>query len=131
MADTVGRRFKVILVDEFQDTDAHQWTIFSSLFGQNIDGKRPYLFLIGDPKQAIYGFRGADIRVYGVAKSEADRVYTLDTNFRTDAALIHGLNGVFGRFKDTLDYFSMQLLSKCNAKRRCSALMPHALRHLP
>ena len=81
MVDTVGRRFKVILVDEFQDTDAHQWTIFSSLFGQNADGKRPYLFLIGDPKQAIYGFRGADIRVYGVAKSAADRVYTLTLIF--------------------------------------------------
>ena len=53
----VRRRYKAALVDEFQDTDTVQYTIFSRLFG------RPpaVLFMIGDPKQSIYGFRGADI----------------------------------------------------------------------
>src|SRR5690606_19761123 len=62
------RRYSGALVDEFQDTDLLQWNIFSTLFG---DRAAP-LFLIGDPKQSIYGFRGADLHVYLAAAARAD-----------------------------------------------------------
>ena len=60
--ESLRGRFKVALIDEFQDTDAVQWDILSTLFDQPGSGTR--LVLVGDPKQAIYGFRGADIHTY-------------------------------------------------------------------
>ncbi|MEE2787710.1 MAG: UvrD-helicase domain-containing protein [Myxococcota bacterium] len=107
MADALSGRFRAVLVDEFQDTDARQWAVFFELFGRGGSTIQPYLFLIGDPKQAIYGFRGADIRVYGAAKQKADVVYNLDQNFRTDAALLHALNGLFGRHRGAADFFAL------------------------
>src|SRR5690606_11339895 len=63
LAGAIGASFDAALIDEFQDTDADQWTIFRAAFG----GARHHLFLIGDPKQAIYGFRGANVHVYALA----------------------------------------------------------------
>ncbi|RBG82397.1 UvrD-helicase domain-containing protein, partial [Xanthomonas oryzae] len=61
-------QYAIALVDEFQDTDDRQWSIFSNVFGEgplaHAAGLEPALFLIGDPKQAIYGFRGGDVRTY-------------------------------------------------------------------
>lgn len=84
-------RYRVVLVDEFQDTDPVQWTILREAF----HGVRT-LVLIGDPKQAIYGFRGADVHAYLQAKESARSVHTLPTNWRSDAALLDGLAAVFG-----------------------------------
>ena len=79
------------LIDEFQDTDPIQWRLFEALF----DGDAP-LTLIGDPKQAIYRFRGGDIRTYRVAVSAANRQrFSLDTNRRSDPALLTVLNRLF------------------------------------
>ncbi len=86
-------RFRAALVDEFQDTDATQDAIFHRLFAR--EGR--WLMLIGDPKQAIYGFRGADIYTYLTARSTATRCYTLDTNHRSDAPLIAAVNTLFAR----------------------------------
>lgn len=83
-------RYKVVLVDEFQDTDPVQWSILRSAF----HGHRT-LVLIGDPKQAIYGFRGADVHAYLEAKGSAGTVATLPTNWRSDAPLLDGLDAVF------------------------------------
>src|SRR5690606_24306912 len=55
-------QYRVALVDEFQDTDPRQWRIFERVFGA--DSGDPALFVIGDPKQAIYGFRGGDVETY-------------------------------------------------------------------
>ncbi len=85
-------RFKVALIDEFQDTDNQQWQIFSTFFGQN----KHYLYLIGDPKQAIYKFRGADIYSYFSAKNSADYQLTLHRNYRSHPALIQEVNSIFG-----------------------------------
>ncbi|MGH8970810.1 MAG: UvrD-helicase domain-containing protein, partial [Actinomycetes bacterium] len=84
-------RYRVVLVDEFQDTDPVQWTILREAF----HGHRT-LVLIGDPKQAIYGFRGADVHAYLDARSAASVVRTLPTNHRSDALLLDGMAGVFG-----------------------------------
>jgi exodeoxyribonuclease V beta subunit len=82
--------YRVVLVDEFQDTDPVQWSILRTAF----HGHRT-LVLIGDPKQAIYGFRGADVHAYLEAKGSASIVRTLPTNWRSDALLLGGLDAVF------------------------------------
>ncbi len=83
-------RFEVVLVDEFQDTDPVQWDVLRLAF----HGHRP-LVLIGDPKQAIYAFRGADVHAYLAAATAADQRRTLDRNFRSDPAVLRGLERVF------------------------------------
>ena len=82
-------RYRIVLVDEFQDTDPVQWSILRAPF----HGHRT-LVLIGDPKQAIYGFRGADVHAYLAARQVADTVRTLPTSFRSDAGLGAGLDAV-------------------------------------
>ena len=83
-------RFRVALVDEFQDTDPVQWEILRRAF----HGHRT-LVLIGDPKQAIYAFRGADVMTYLQAAAAADTTATLSTNWRSDQSLIDALDVVF------------------------------------
>ncbi len=85
----IRARFQVALIDEFQDTDARQWDIFSKLFAEQT------LFLIGDPKQAIYSFRGADVFTYLKAQRHADRRYGLTTNWRSRAPLLAAINALF------------------------------------
>jgi len=84
----VGARYRMALIDEFQDTDSAQWSIFSRLFGTG----EHYLYLIGDPKQAIYRFRGADICSYFLARQQADRCLTLQHNFRAHPGLMTAVN---------------------------------------
>ncbi|MBP2368943.1 UvrD-helicase domain-containing protein [Pseudonocardia parietis] len=85
-------RFSVVLVDEFQDTDPLQWEILSLAFHE---APATTLVLIGDPKQAIYAFRGADVHSYLRAAGAATRRRTLDTNRRSDSALLEALDRVF------------------------------------
>jgi len=87
----VGNKYRVALIDEFQDTDAEQWSIFSTLF---LDSDH-YLYLIGDPKQSIYRFRGADIHAYLRAKSECSYHYTLTTNWRSTPLMVEAVNTIF------------------------------------
>ena len=79
-------RYRVVLVDEFQDTDPVQWTILQEAFTGTEAGTR--LVLIGDPKQAIYAFRGADVHAYLDAAEQADDSYTLAENWRSDQPLL-------------------------------------------
>ncbi len=87
------QRFEVALIDEFQDTDDSQWFIFSSLFA----APSQYLYLIGDPKQAIYKFRGADIYSYLGAQKQAEHQFTLGKNWRSHPKLIDAVNKLFQR----------------------------------
>ncbi len=84
-------RYRVVLVDEFQDTDPLQWEIMRTAFG-HAGGT---LVLIGDPKQAIYAFRGADVYAYLEAVGAAGTRRTLDTNWRSDQGLIDGYDALF------------------------------------
>ncbi|MBW2017549.1 MAG: exodeoxyribonuclease V subunit beta [Deltaproteobacteria bacterium] len=88
-------KFKTALIDEFQDTDPVQYDIFKKIFSFPGNG----LFLIGDPKQAIYGFRGADIFTYMKASQEAASRYTLERNWRSDPKLVKAVNTLFGSSK--------------------------------
>ena len=85
-------RYRVILVDEFQDTDPTQWRIVRRAFG---DGSTT-LVLIADPKQAIYAFRGADVYAYLDAKETAGTHETLDVNWRSDQPLLDAYDALFG-----------------------------------
>lgn len=91
LATAIRGRYDVALIDEFQDTDSYQFPIFSIAFAE-----RP-LFLIGDPKQAIYAFRGADIFAYRNAAQAADRVFTLAQNWRSTPRMVGAVNALFGR----------------------------------
>ena len=93
LAEQIRSQFKAALIDEFQDTDPIQYEIFNTIFG----GADAMLFLIGDPKQAIYAFRGADVFAYMNAKTHADSAYTLLENWRSDPALISAVNAIFSR----------------------------------
>jgi exodeoxyribonuclease V beta subunit len=103
LVDALRKAYRVALIDEFQDTDAVQWAIFGGLFG---DTPAHRLLLIGDPKQAIYGFRGADVAVYARAAAQVapDRRFTLDTNRRSDAPLVASLNQLLGQAPDVLEH---------------------------
>ncbi|WP_025324372.1 exodeoxyribonuclease V subunit beta [Deferrisoma camini] len=83
-------RYAAALIDEFQDTDPLQYEIFSRVFGGGT------LYLIGDPKQAIYGFRGADVFAYLRAAREAENVHTLPYNWRSEPDLVRAVGRVFG-----------------------------------
>ena len=91
-ADRMRRRWSVVLVDEFQDTDPVQWEIFHTVFGSGAGS----LILVGDPKQAIYAFRGGDVQTYLKAASVADRTYSLPKNYRSDPALVSALSRFMG-----------------------------------
>ncbi|TRW81827.1 exodeoxyribonuclease V subunit beta [Mycolicibacterium sp. 018/SC-01/001] len=83
------RRWSIVMVDEFQDTDPVQWQVIDRAFSGHST-----VILIGDPKQAIYAFRGGDIVTYLHAASSADRQRTLGTNYRSDGPLVASLQAV-------------------------------------
>jgi exodeoxyribonuclease V beta subunit len=98
--DALRRRivtqYPVALVDEFQDTSPDQYRIFNLLYRVADNDPAFGLFLIGDPKQSIYGFRGADIHSYLSARRATEgRHYKLGTNFRSTAAIVEAVNRLF------------------------------------
>ncbi len=96
LAARIRQQFPVALIDEFQDTSPDQYMIFDALYAIAENRSDTGVFLIGDPKQAIYGFRGADIRSYLTARSATEgRHYVLDTNFRSVEAVVDAVNHVF------------------------------------
>lgn len=94
LAQAIRQRFPVALIDEFQDTDPVQYRIFRELY---INQPAHLLLLIGDPKQAIYAFRGADIFTYIQARNEISAHYTLDTNWRSSPSMVNAINHMFSR----------------------------------
>jgi len=90
LQQAVRGRYQVALIDEFQDTDPIQWEVFRTLFPDR-------LCLIGDPKQAIYSFRGADVFTYRQAEGSVGQRRDLDTNFRTDRPLVDAVVQLFDR----------------------------------
>lgn len=93
LAARIRQQFQAALIDEFQDTDPIQYDCFSSIFG---DSEQP-VFFVGDPKQAIYSFRGADIFTYLNAKKASENEFSLDTNWRSHKHLVDAVNILFER----------------------------------
>ena len=97
LAARIRRDFPVALIDEFQDTDPVQYRIFDAVYRVAADDPACALVLIGDPKQAIYSFRGADIHTYLVARRAcAGRLHSLATNYRASRAMVAAVNRCFG-----------------------------------
>jgi exodeoxyribonuclease V beta subunit len=92
LTQLIRYKYHAALIDEFQDTDPVQYEIFRTLYGAESER---LLFLIGDPKQAIYSFRGADIFTYMAACRDAQQHYTLTTNWRSEPSLIEAINQLF------------------------------------
>lgn len=116
------KRYKVVFIDEFQDTDKMQYDIFYEAFGNKIydslEGVYPTtVFYIGDPKQSIYAFRQANLATYNLAK-ESSKSFTMDTNFRSVPKYIAAMNLFFlpvqgfNFFKeDKINYLEVKALS--------------------
>ncbi len=103
LADTLRARYRAALIDEFQDTDPLQYRIFRRVF----DGLP--LFLIGDPKQAIYAFRGADVFAYLEAAEDAGAaVASLARNYRSDPAMLRAVETLFGLREDPFELQAVQ-----------------------
>jgi len=111
LAAVLKERFPVAMIDEFQDTDPIQYRIFKRIYQLEINAADCGLFMIGDPKQAIYSFRGADIHTYLQARIATEgRHYTLKKNFRSTQGVVEACNALFNyaenhhraafRFKD-------------------------------
>lgn len=122
LAEAVRRKYPVALIDEFQDTDPLQYRIFRKIY---LPSEAPHpLCLIGDPKQAIYSFRGADIFAYMQAKRDAGpgNVYTMKTNWRSSSGLVRALNHLFSRhpypfvFHEDIPFHEVQSAGKADAE---------------
>ena len=126
-AAALRTRNSVVLIDEFQDTDPVQWEIVQKAF----DHEGVTLVLIGDPKQAIYGFRGADVYAYIDAAEVAGRRATLDVNHRSDQDLLTGLDALFGDARlghPEIEYRHMRAATAAQNSRLHDAPVAEALR---
>ena len=96
LATALKERFPVAMIDEFQDTDPIQYRIFDRIYQLKANAADSGLFMIGDPKQAIYSFRGADIYTYLQARTATEgRHYTLKKNFRSTQGVVEACNALF------------------------------------
>lgn len=106
LADTLRRKYKMAIIDEFQDTNYLQWSIFRGIFLN----KNHHLFVVGDPKQSIYSFQGADLNVYksavveitdaGKNKLGNGRAFDLTKNYRATESMVRACNALFNAMKN-------------------------------
>lgn len=94
LANAIAKKYPVAAVDEFQDTDPSQYEIFSRIYDPAVPSAHA-LLMIGDPKQAIYAFRGGDIHTYLAAREKSIKQYTLDTNYRSHPDAVSAVNKLF------------------------------------
>lgn len=96
-ASLLRKKYRAVLIDEFQDTDSLQWKIFSTLFLS--EAFKGPLYLVGDPKQSIYRFRNADLYTYMKVKKEmGEKAFaSLQTNYRSTPTLVNALNQLFSK----------------------------------
>ena len=100
LAQLIREQYPAALVDEFQDTDAQQYAILKAIYqnntAQNNEGQdNSALYMIGDPKQAIYAFRSGDVFTYLAARDDADQQWLMDTNWRSSSNMISAYNRLF------------------------------------
>lgn len=117
LASAIRTHFPVAMIDEFQDTDPQQYRIFRRIWRQQPDTA---LLLIGDPKQAIYAFRGADIFTYMKARSEVVAHYTLDTNWRSAPGMVESVNALFSRMETAFMFNEIPFLPVKSAPKNAS-----------
>lgn len=114
LAQAIRQQFPVAMIDEFQDTDPLQYRIFRNIWHQQ---QHCALLLIGDPKQAIYAFRGADIFTYMQARNQISTHYSLNTNWRSSPAMVASINQLFSQLPcpflfDDIPFFPVSVAPK-------------------
>ncbi|MCX8579789.1 exodeoxyribonuclease V subunit beta [Gilliamella sp. B2717] len=123
LAQSISTKYRVALIDEFQDTDPTQYQIFDRIY----DSKRSDigLLFIGDPKQAIYSFRGADIFTYLKAKrSTGDNYFTMDVNHRSSSAMVNAVNQLFAHHENPFVFNDIPFLPmNCAEKNKQKSLL--------
>jgi exodeoxyribonuclease V beta subunit len=134
VARQVAARYPVALVDEFQDTDPTQAAILNAIYppvAQNHGSALNYtLVMVGDPKQAIYNFRGADVYAYLKAKSTATQVYSLDTNQRSTEELVEAVNRLFVSLPEVFNVPGIDFSTVHSSTRHQKELAGPAMRYL-
>jgi exodeoxyribonuclease V beta subunit len=145
LAQALRARYPAALIDEFQDTDPLQFEIFSRLYAASRPPSprerraaaahaappRPALFLVGDPKQAIYSFRNADLPTYLQARELAEARYSLTRNQRSTAPLIEGLNRLFTQHGQVFMQPGLDYLRVRPGERARAPLDDRSLPHAP
>ncbi|MDD2917834.1 exodeoxyribonuclease V subunit beta [Rhodoferax sp.] len=120
LAAAIRAQFPVALVDEFQDTDPWQYGALSKIYGASGNATQASggtgLIMIGDPKQAIYSFRGADLATYLSARQQAQAIHTLSGNYRSTQGVVAAVNHVFGRAAEPFGEVPYEKVSACNDK---------------
>lgn len=114
LAAAIRQQFPVALVDEFQDTDPWQYGALSKIYAESM-APDTSLIMIGDPKQAIYSFRGADLDTYLTARNQAQAIHTLSGNFRSTHELVTAVNHVFANAEKPFGDVPFDTVSACNA----------------
>ncbi len=100
LINNIRKNYPLILIDEFQDTDVLQYNIFSKIYVNNFSNLNTKIIFVGDPKQSIYSFRGANIFNYIKAKKNIDFLYTFNVNWRSSYMFIKSLNYLFTRISN-------------------------------
>ncbi|CUR53604.1 RecBCD enzyme subunit RecB [Serratia symbiotica] len=114
LAKNIRYQYPIAIIDEFQDTDSEQYSIFKKIY---IGHKKCGLLLIGDPKQAIYSFRGTDIFTYIRARNEINSHYTLETNWRSSPAMVTSINKLFSQIKKPFLFDQIPFIKINSAKK--------------
>ena len=114
LAHLIAHQYPVAMIDEFQDTDPVQYQIFNQIYQQR---QQTGLLLIGDPKQAIYGFRGADIFTYIQAKQDVDYWFTMSTNWRSSQGMVEAVNSLFELRKHPFVFDSIPFIHMATAEK--------------
>ena len=114
LASAIRQQFPIALVDEFQDTDPWQYGALSKISGDSASPDTG-LIMIGDPKQAIYSFRGADLNTYLAAREHAQSIHTLSGNFRSTKELVAAVNHVFESASEPFGEVPFDTVVACNA----------------
>ena len=117
LAELIRFQYPFAMIDEFQDTDALQYQIFSKIYHNETASGNVGFMMIGDPKQAIYRFRGADIFTYLKAADEASERFNLGTNYRSSQPLVEGVNRLFDFKNDPFIYENIEFLNVGAAKK--------------
>lgn len=132
LADAISGALPVALIDEFQDTDATQFAIFTRIYQHASAQNALCWIMIGDPKQAIYAFRGADIFTYIEAKNliSAARHFTLATNWRSQEKLVKAINYVYQNsrsgflFEDSIPFYAVEAANENSALQSKDDVFP-------
>jgi len=119
LARVLACQYPVGLIDEFQDTDAQQYQILEHIYSNE---QAQLLVMIGDPKQAIYAFRGGDIFTYLAARQSADHIWAMGTNYRSTQGVIDGYNHLFSMTDPSSFDFDIEYQSVSTGKKDAAEL---------